>query len=43
VATSRDQMRILFDVAKPMVASSPALKRRSRILINHPGEDVAGL
>ena len=34
-ATSRDQARIVFDEAKRMVGSSPALKRRVGILINN--------
>ena len=34
-ATTRDQARIVFDEAKRMVASSPALKRRVGILINN--------
>ena len=34
-ATSRDQARIMFDEAKRMVGSSPALKRRVGILINN--------
>jgi phage terminase large subunit-like protein len=34
-ATSRDQARIVFDEAKRMVASSPALKRRVGSLINN--------
>lgn len=34
-ATSRDQARIVFDDAKRMVMSSPALRRRVSILINN--------
>jgi phage terminase large subunit-like protein len=34
-ATSRDQARIVFDEAKRMVGSSPALRRRVGILINN--------
>jgi phage terminase large subunit-like protein len=34
-ATSRDQARIVFEEAKRMVGSSPALKRRVGILINN--------
>ena len=34
-ATTRDQARIVFDEAKRMVGSSPALKRRVGILINN--------
>jgi phage terminase large subunit-like protein len=34
-ATSRDQARIVFDEAKRMVGSSPALQRRVGILINN--------
>jgi phage terminase large subunit-like protein len=34
-ATTRDQARIVFDEAKRMVASSPALMRRVGILINN--------
>jgi phage terminase large subunit-like protein len=34
-ATSRDQARIVFDEAKRMVASSPALRRRVDMLINN--------
>jgi phage terminase large subunit-like protein len=37
-ATSRDQARIVFEEAKRMVGSSPALKRRVGILINNQGE-----
>ena len=34
-ATTRDQARIVFDEAKRMVGSSPALKRRVQVLINN--------
>jgi phage terminase large subunit-like protein len=34
-ATSRDQARIVFEEAKRMVTSSPALKRRVEVLINN--------
>ena len=34
-ATTRDQARIVFDEAKRMVRSSPALKRRVEVLINN--------
>jgi phage terminase large subunit-like protein len=34
-ATTRDQARIVFDEAKRMVGSSPALKRRIQVLINN--------
>ena len=34
-ATTRDQARIVFDEAKRMVTSSPALKRRVEVLINN--------
>jgi phage terminase large subunit-like protein len=34
-ATTRDQARIVFDEAKRMVSSSPALKRRVQVLINN--------
>ena len=34
-ATTRDQARIVFDEAKRMVISSPALKRRVEVLINN--------
>ena len=34
-ATTRDQARIVFDEAKRMVGSSPALRRRVGILINN--------
>jgi phage terminase large subunit-like protein len=34
-ATTRDQARIVFDEAKRMVNSSPALRRRVQVLINN--------
>ena len=34
-ATTRDQARIVFDEAKRMVGSSPALRRRVQVLINN--------
>ena len=34
-ATTRDQARIVFDEAKRMVATSPALRRRVELLINN--------
>jgi phage terminase large subunit-like protein len=34
-ATTRDQARIVFDEAKRMVGSSPALRRRVEVLINN--------
>jgi phage terminase large subunit-like protein len=34
-ATTRDQARIVFDEAKRMVSSSPALRRRVQVLINN--------
>ena len=34
-ATTRDQARIVFDKAKRMVGSSPALRRRVQVLINN--------
>ena len=39
-ATTRDQARIVFDEAKRMVGSSPALKRRVQVLINNLNVDA---
>jgi phage terminase large subunit-like protein len=40
-ATTRDQARIVFDEAKRMVGSSPALKRRVQVLINNLNVEVS--
>ena len=40
-ATTRDQARIVFDEAKRMVGSSPALRRRVQVLINNLNVEVS--